>query len=218
MRRSNTSIASATLICLILTGCAHHHSSRPAENLQKAESPSEVAPASQPSAADADRDVLNVVWNDLLTERETPLAARHAPPRELLLFPGPSPYPRTAEQVLMRHDKKQWDALTPAQLAAAREAAGSLIARHQRGDALPATWNDPRIKIHSSPPEPQPKTRHPLADRPIHANPPGFAADARTAIVSLSLPWSIHHADATYLLVKEGTAWRIVLRQFVYYM
>ena len=55
-------------------------------------------------------------------------------------------------------------------------------------------------------------------DRPVLAYAPGFTADGRFAAVSLILPWSIHHADATYLLARDGDGWRIVLRQFVYFV
>ena len=42
--------------------------------------------------------------------------------------------------------------------------------------------------------------------------------DGNYAIVFLSIPWSMHHADGTYLLAREGTGWRVILRQFVYYV
>jgi hypothetical protein len=51
----------------------------------------------------------------------------------------------------------------------------------------------------------------------VVAYPPGYTADGTFAAVSLILPWSIHHADATYLLARDGDRWRVVLRQFVYY-
>ena len=55
-------------------------------------------------------------------------------------------------------------------------------------------------------------------DRPLHAWPPGYSADGQYAIVFLSIPWSMHHADGTYLLARDGEVWRVVLRQFVYYV
>lgn len=49
---------------------------------------------------------------------------------------------------------------------------------------------------------------------------PGYSHNRRTAIVrfSVKLSRSMHSSFATYLLQKEGTAWRIVWRFFSYLM
>ena len=56
--------------------------------------------------------------------------------------------------------------------------------------------------------------------RPIQAWSPGYTSDRKFAVVQLSVPWSMHHADATYLLRWDEPSgkWSIVLRQFVYYV
>ena len=42
--------------------------------------------------------------------------------------------------------------------------------------------------------------------------------DGQLAIVRLVIPWSIHHAEATYLLTRRRGRWFVSLRQFVYYL
>jgi hypothetical protein len=55
-------------------------------------------------------------------------------------------------------------------------------------------------------------------DRPIQAWPPGYSRDKSLCIVRLVIPWSMHHADATYLLVQRKARWVVLVRQFVYYV
>ena len=57
-----------------------------------------------------------------------------------------------------------------------------------------------------------------IYERPIRAWPPGYTRGGRYAIVFLSIPWSMHHADGTYLLERDGNGWKVLLRQFVYYV
>jgi len=54
-------------------------------------------------------------------------------------------------------------------------------------------------------------------DRTTRAWRPGYSKDGQLAIVMFSIPWSIHHADATYVLVRQDGAWKVRVRQFVIY-
>lgn len=54
--------------------------------------------------------------------------------------------------------------------------------------------------------------------RPISAFPPGYSEDKQYAVVRLIVPWSIHHADAIYLLAQRDGKWTVLMRRFVYYV
>ena len=193
--------------------------------------PAKAAPATQKTIADLDRAVLETVFADLLTSADTPVAARKNPPGNIRVADEAASWKITAEQVLRQHDKKSWSALSPAQLDAARQAADDLVRRHEGHDTFaPFTPSDPRVQRVSATTRPATRstrstrsTTRPLAeiyDRPIRAWSPGYAADRKFAVVQLSIPWSMHHADGTYLLKWDDAAakWVVVLRQFIYYV
>jgi hypothetical protein len=246
MNRSTAHLAFVSGVVITIAGCAKHNvggsasSSAPvrqdtptSQTMPVSEfaketkaAPTVGAPeSSQPAPSGSviasidasDRDVLDAVLSDLLTQGDTPIGVQKAPPKSILLSADPATYPQTAKAVLMRHDKKLWDALSPEQIAAATEAADQLVERHKRGDALPAEPSrDDRVKLQPGPP---PKF-NPLdmkTERPVVAYPPGYTKNGEVAVVSLILPWSMHHADATYILARDGERWKIILRQFVYY-
>jgi hypothetical protein len=213
-----------------------------------AEKRAEQSAPPQNSPRNIDDEVIDVVLNDLLTKGDTPLAVgkEKSAPKAILFSPEPAPFPRKVETILLQHDKKQWEKLSEPQRVAAQEAATDLVSRIKaRDDAsdgptaprsatAPATRpldfdglsrvaisrpfapSDPRVKLF----DPTTTTTKPsrFDNRPVYAWRPGFTADQKYAVVSLSIPWSMHHADATYLLEKKGDTWVIVLRQFVYYV
>jgi hypothetical protein len=201
-----TSIVMATLMISAGSGCSSD--ARPQQT-----------PPQQKISRSVDDQVIDVVLNDLLTVGDSPLAMRKekAPPARILFSPTPSQYPRTLQAVLLQHDKKQWATLDERQLIAAQEAAADLVARLKAKEIDPPyAPSDPRVKLFD------PATTKPsisrFDNRPVEAWRPGFTVDHKFAAVSLSIPWSMHHADATYLLEKKGDTWTIVLRQFVYYV
>jgi hypothetical protein len=55
-------------------------------------------------------------------------------------------------------------------------------------------------------------------DRMSPAFLPGFSKDGRTAIVLLTIPWSIHVAGGTHILIQRRSGWRIRVRDFWYGM
>jgi hypothetical protein len=204
----------------VVSGCTPREKDRPT-GPQPAAAPTTLAtPSPTPTpAVSADHQVLDAVLADLLASSKSPLAVRDAPPTEIRLAPNPPRYPIKVEGVLMRHDEQAWAALTPEQLAAAKEAADALIQRHQAGETFaPYRPADARVKIETEKPTAAPSTPLSRFDRPVQAYPPGFTADGKFAAVALSVPWSMHHADATYLLARDGDGWKVVLRQFIYYV
>lgn len=93
-----------------------------------------------------------------------------------------------------------------------REAAEDIVARAPacKGEFA---FSDSRIRLRSGDPE-----NAGIFDLTTSALPPGFSKDGRTAIVLLSIPWSIHGANGTYVLTLENGAWRVRVRDFVRYM
>jgi hypothetical protein len=175
-------------------------------------------PTTQPVAAvrDVDQQVIEAALADLLTLSDSPVAMRKAPPAELRFAAEAATYPVKTDQILMQRDKEQWAALSREQMDAATEAAKDLVRRHEaKATFAPFTPSDPRVKAET---QPRPTTIGSIYERPIQAWPPGYTRDGRYAIVFLSIPWSMHHADGTYLLEREGSGWKVLLRQLVYYV
>ena len=77
-----------------------------------------------------DNEVLLVVLESLLADgKNDPFVPSADPRRPVHVDMVPNCYPLTVEQVLERHDKKKWAALTALELASVREAAEHLVAR-----------------------------------------------------------------------------------------
>jgi hypothetical protein len=111
-------------------------------------------PATQPIAnvPNVDQQVIEAALLDLLALSDSPVAARKAPPAELRFAAQASTYPVKAQQVLMRHQKERWDALSKEQLDAATEAANDLVRRHEAKETFaPFTPTDARVKVETQP-------------------------------------------------------------------
>jgi crotonobetainyl-CoA:carnitine CoA-transferase CaiB-like acyl-CoA transferase len=199
-------ISIATSVVIAASGCA-------------ARAESEQSQPHQNVTRSLDDQVIDVVLNDLLTATDSPLATGKpkAPPATILFSAAPSTYPRTIDNVLLQHDKKQWANLTEPQTIAAQEAAADLVARWKAKEIDPPfAPADARVKLFEGSTTKPTMSR--FENRPVLAWRPGFTVDHQFAAVSLGIPWSMHHAEATYLLEKHDGTWRIVLRQFVYFL
>jgi hypothetical protein len=192
-----------------------------------AAAPTSTPATTQKSAlSEVDREVLEAVFADLITLRDknNPVAVRGQPPESIRVSENPVTWKITVEQVLRQHDKKVWEALSAAEMELARAAASDLVRRHETRDTFVSfTSRDPRVQPVSATTKPATRSNLPLAEvynRPICAWSPGYAADRKFAAVQLSIPWSMHHADGTYLLRwDDATAkWVVVLRQFIFYV
>jgi hypothetical protein len=212
------------IAAVFLTGCAPHFAPQQATESVPAPPASKpttsIAPA--PIAIDPDREVLEAVFADLLTEKETPVHISDGPPPSIIFEMLPIMTDQTVVQVLQHHDEALWAKLSPQQLALAQEAADHLVQRLQRDDPFkPFEPTDERVKVYHKPPPATDALEalgRTMKDRPVTAWPPGFSTDHRFAVVKLGVPWSMHHADGLYLLTKEDGAWKVVLRQFIYYV
>ena len=174
------------------------------------------AVAEHPTAQD--NDVLNVALSDLLAYggQDSPLTTATGPPEKIRFAAEPEPSPQTEEQALRQYPEEPWKKLSAEQMSKAREAAQNLHARTGEHDAFvsfqPAK---PGIEVV---PHVQKTTVENIYVRPIRAWRPGYSADGTVAIVRLSIPWSIHSADGTYILSKNGGSWALLLRQFIIYV
>lgn len=178
-----------------------------------------TAPNSEPAAPDD--EVLRVVFNDLLTYagKDSPVAVRGSLPKEILVAamrPDRSP---TFEELLLYQKDDFWGRLSQAQCAAVREAADELARRTRAHDfLLKSLPSDPRVRVQEGDPlAPTVASYGRTRQRPTTVYPPGFSHDRRVAFVRLSIPWSIHYADGTYVLSERDGVWEVCLRQFVFF-
>ena len=162
-----------------------------------------------------DFSALNFVLQDLLTYSgdDSPVLIKDSPPNELIFAPNAATWPQTVDAVLYRQEEKPWARLTAAQQILVQEAASNLVMRANSTNSF-ASFKpvDSRIRLFTD------ETTPDVFGRPIRAWPPGYSDDNSIAVVRLSIPWSIHHADGTYILARSDTGWTILLRQFVYYV
>jgi hypothetical protein len=47
---------------------------------------------------------------------------------------------------------------------------------------------------------------------------PGYSTDGNLAFVNLSFVWSIHGAEARYVLKRSGPAWKVACSHLVFYV
>jgi hypothetical protein len=177
-----------------------------------------VAPTTMPPPKEVDVEVFHAVFADLLSlnDKESPVAIQARAPSTLSFSIELPRWKTTTEQILQPYRKQHWDALNDQQLQAAREAAEAVLQRRSsRYHYHSILLIDPRVIVWETRPRP---TKPSAFQRPIHAQPPGYSQDQRYAIVHLTIPWSIHHADGTYLLERSPNGWKVVLRQFIYYV
>ena len=66
-------------------------------------------------------------------------------------------------------------------------------------------------------PPPMGKKREPVKTL-VTLTKPGYSADGNSALVNLSFVWSIHGAEARYLLRREGSNWKVTCSQLIFYV
>jgi len=167
----------------------------------------------QPLEAE-DQRVLNTVLNDLLTyrEKDSPILTEHDSPTNLLFVPAAVTWPLTMEQVLYRQDATSWHQLDGEYAQPIREAASNLVSRVGRADSFRKFHpSDKRVQLFDD------DSNLGLLDRrPIRAWLPGYSLNGSIVLVRLTIPWSIHVAEGTYVLRRGDGKWTILLRQFVF--
>jgi hypothetical protein len=151
---------------------------------------------------------LEAVLRHLLTDRESPLAARKQPSKQFRLL---NQYERSrlGSGLLDELVKK----LSPGTDERVREAAADLE-RRATGKEKPALVPPKVPGVRMMAPQERGK---PGSDRPVSAFPSGYTPDRRHAVVGLIIPWSIHHAEGLYLLERTESGWNVIGRGFTYY-
>ncbi|MCB9772289.1 MAG: hypothetical protein H6754_07040 [Candidatus Omnitrophica bacterium] len=165
-----------------------------------------------------DELVLNTVLKDLLTYSgdDSPLKNAKGLPKTIFITPNApiNIQSQTVEKILTRNTQESWEKLTAEQLSATQEAAQNLVDRLLARDFFKDfTSEDTRIQIAKD------GVELPRLTGALSAWSPGYSRNETIAVVRLHIPWSrIHSGDGTYILIKEGDAWRVLLRQFNIYL
>jgi hypothetical protein len=163
----------------------------------------------------ADRLVLEAALADLLSyegeESPRKLMTADASGR-FAVAPDSTRSPLTTSALLERGIAK-WEGLEPEEWRGFKEAATHLVKRVKRKEGFAGFQSAHPLLRGPHGKESDPTDPH----RPIHAWPPGYSRNKALAVVQLSVPWSMHSADALYLVRKTETGWRIVRREFAVY-
>ena len=164
----------------------------------------------------ADRHVLEAALADLLSyegeESPRKLMTADASGR-FAVAPDSAESPLAVSAILERCIAK-WHGLEPKEWRGFKEAATHLVKRVKRKEGFAGFESaHPRFRGPYAE-EPDPLSPY----RPIHAWAPGYSRDKSLAVVRLSIPWSMHSADATYLMRRTETGWTVVRREFAVYV
>jgi hypothetical protein len=175
--------------------------------------------------AGTDAAVLQVVFDDMLSKdnSESPREWTRHQSKPLYVSKDARERRIDASQVLSLSDEKKLKALTAAQRRAVAEAAGDLVARVEKADPLSELRSTSgRVRIY----EDAGVATQPTRDKPFGGErassvfPPGYSRDSRYAVVRLGFPWSgrRHSGEATYILERTDGGWKVLLRDFIYYL
>jgi hypothetical protein len=176
-----------------------------------------AARASGPEEAGLpDQEVIAVVLEDLASYRgqDSPIDGVFSP-NPLRLDPTPSRYAATVADLLRQNRPEKWRNVT-AHSAALREAAQDLIRRTKQPIVL-FTAGSAHVPLYSGE-DPSKLSPFSFREAPIQASLPGYSNGRRLALLTLSIPWSIHGCTGTYVLVRAESAWRVRVRDFTCYM
>lgn len=170
------------------------------------------APQGAAASKGLDGAAVATVLEDLVGYRgkDSPIDSVFSP-KPLTLDPVPARYSVTSEEVLQRDKPESWQALSPAEISNLTEAASDLVGR--TADTLDRfTAGSAHVPLYAGG---DAEAVSSWRKRPIRAWLPGYSKDRRLALVRLSIPWSIHSCDATYVLIREGSVWNVRVRQSV---
>ena len=214
MQRNTLSITTLIWAMVTLAGCGTSAMSAAAE-----------PKAATQEAIAGDAAVLQVVFDDMLSKdnSESPAEWTRDQSKPVYVSKNAPERRMDARQVLSLSDKKKLKTLTNAQLGAAAEAADDLVARASKGDRLPELRSTSgRVKIYEDAGAATQPTRENFfqGERASRVFLPGYSKDGRYAVVRLGFPWSgrMHSGEATYLLERTDGGWKVLLRDFIYYV
>jgi hypothetical protein len=171
-----------------------------------------------------DNAVVKAVLQDLVAYRgkDSPLDGPFGPSRPLQVMVGPlRGRPSLAAADRCGLEERPWRTLTKVQQQATEQAARHL---ERRAPQASGRWSlvvrDVEMIEEGHRPgliEEGHRPRNELGlQRGVDVSLPGYSADGSVAIVLVTMPWSIHSATGTYVLLRDDTGWRVVLREFAY--
>lgn len=151
--------------------------------------------------------------DDLATYRgeDSPIVGPFAPD-PLTLDPTPLRYAIPSGALPKPYDPKAWRDLPASETPRLKEAAQDL-GRRMRGPMLRFTAGSQLVPLYEGS-DPSKLTPFEHRKAPLQASMPGYSKDGQTAILTLSIPWSIHRCYGTYVIVREGDLWRVRVRDF----
>lgn len=139
---------------------------------------------------------------------------------------GGEVFPRGGGGALTEAFAKEWEHLSAGEQAGAKVAADDLARRARNKDGFKAfVPKNKRITMFTK--EAEAKQREidartkgfgGLGPQVFRAFAPGYSADRRVAVVFLSFGWSIHSAQATYILAKRDDQRSVVVRNLILFL
>lgn len=168
---------------------------------------------------DLDSGVLDAVLTHLMSkDMDTPIYLRTdktSGKKELDFSLEPIERRVTVSSVLDSPDPKLWNKLSKEQIRGAVEGAGVIVRRLEvKGAFKNLTVQNPSIRLRTKE-ESQGYKYHPWL---VTSRRPGYSSDKKLAIVQVHYAWSLHPADAVYVLQRTEKGWRIILHQHCLYV
>lgn len=174
----------------------------------------EAVPPKDDAVSERDNRVLSSVMTDLVSYRgkDSPVRGPFSPPKPLVFAREPERGEVSVADILYRQEKGPWESLTADQIRGAAESAFHL-ARRAKVASGQFAFAAPNVNVRGTP-----ESRE-FNDRLLSAYPPGYSDEQQVAIVRLHIPWSMWHSVVgTYVVISDGESWKVLLRQFVYYL
>jgi hypothetical protein len=169
-----------------------------------------------------DGAVLEAVMVDVLTCPDSPVERGRG--KKIYLSMEAYSGTRDRNNVLKLQDAGKLEQLTPGERQLVQEAADDLLRRSKREPFKPFTPKDKRVvayrKEQREADDARRKKEFFVRPQVFLADTPGYAKDGSLALVRIGFPWSggFHSGEGTYLLIRQGNGWRVLLRDFIHYV
>ncbi|MDB5387613.1 MAG: hypothetical protein JWM11_3259 [Planctomycetaceae bacterium] len=183
----------------------------------------ELVPDNEKTDAARDLNVLNVVLSDLLSKDRKKMVFLRKNDKtgedELDFSSHPDSQRVTVKDLLGSSvspapDAESWAKLSKLQITAALEGMGSLVCRCKANtdfDSLTALNSKVRMR------KGEEVDSNDVAFHLVTAHRPGYSESKNIAVVNVSYFWSLHPAEAIYVLEKNEEKWTIIFCQHIYY-
>lgn len=162
-----------------------------------------------------DEQVLSIVIGDLLDHKDSPVEAPMN--RSELMYLDTAFFDSSSVgKGIISGDRKgpEWSSIGDLDINELESAADTIGRRAKDVSKHTIATNDQRILTDRRKLDKEWKDY----ERPVEIYPPGYNASGNICVVFVNVPWSIHSADATYILQKVGSAWVLRYRKFNVYL